>query len=273
MNSVSKMVVVRLITICIAVILCIGFLPVEEKSEKTTLLSKYIGFLRPQNAVALETDIAQQENAVVENSENEKQKTALSMYDFSDKTEGKENAPVKMYLFSSLTCVHCAHFYQKNVPLIREKYVKTGKVHLIYKDFPLESRAMAASLVAHCLKKDRYEPFVASLYANQSKWMMSHNLQKALEPYARMAGLSKEKMKKCALNPEGLKKLNVIRTDNIKKYHIEATPMLILQTAQRQERITGVPEQKVLEEKIDNMLKEVGVESKENKKVAINEAP
>ena len=51
---------------------------------------------------------------------------------------GANNAPVKIKIFSSLTCPHCANFHMKIVPEINEKYVESGKVQLIFIDFPLE---------------------------------------------------------------------------------------------------------------------------------------
>ena len=55
---------------------------------------------------------------------------------------GTDNAPVKIKIFSSLTCPHCANFHIKIVSKIKKKYVESGKVQLIFIDFPLDQAAL-----------------------------------------------------------------------------------------------------------------------------------
>ena len=58
---------------------------------------------------------------------------------------GSDDAPVKIKVFSSLTCPHCASFHINVVSKIKKKYIETGKVQLIYIDFPLDESAFNAS--------------------------------------------------------------------------------------------------------------------------------
>ena len=62
---------------------------------------------------------------------------------------GSDNAPVKIKIFSSLTCPHCADFHTKIVPELKKNYVETGKVQLIFVDFPLDQAALNASILLH----------------------------------------------------------------------------------------------------------------------------
>ena len=75
---------------------------------------------------------------------------------------GEDNAPVKIKIFSSLTCPHCANFHIKIVPEIKKNYVESGKVQLIFIDFPLDQAAFNASKLLHCVdkKKQISNPFV-----------------------------------------------------------------------------------------------------------------
>ena len=50
-------------------------------------------------------------------------------------TIGSENAAVKIKVFSSLTCPHCADFHTKVIPEIKKNYIDSGKVQLILIDF------------------------------------------------------------------------------------------------------------------------------------------
>ena len=66
---------------------------------------------------------------------------------------GPDSAPVKIKIFSSLTCPHCASFHINVVSEIKKKYIETGEVQLIFIDFPLDQAAFNASKLLHCLDK------------------------------------------------------------------------------------------------------------------------
>ena len=80
---------------------------------------------------------------------------------------GADNAPVKIKIFSSLTCPHCANFHIKIVPEIKKNYVESGKVQLIFIDFPLDQAAFNASKLLHCLDQKKQIAFLDTIYENQ----------------------------------------------------------------------------------------------------------
>jgi len=80
---------------------------------------------------------------------------------------GADNAPVKIKVFSSLTCPHCANFHIKIVSEIKKKYVESGKVQLIFIDFPLDQAAFNASKLLHCLDQKKQIAFLDTIYENQ----------------------------------------------------------------------------------------------------------
>ena len=65
---------------------------------------------------------------------------------------GKEDAPVTIVEFSDYECPFCARFYQQTLPSLEEEYIKTGKVKLVYRDFPLSFHPQAepAAIAANC---------------------------------------------------------------------------------------------------------------------------
>jgi len=83
---------------------------------------------------------------------------------------GQNEAPVKIKIFSSLTCPHCAKFHINVVPEIKKEYIKTGKVQLIFVDFPLDQVAFNASKLLHCLDKKKQILFLDTIYDTQNKW-------------------------------------------------------------------------------------------------------
>ena len=83
---------------------------------------------------------------------------------------GAEDAPVTIIEYASMTCPHCATFHTDVLPTLKEKYIETGKVRLIFREFPLDARAYAASMLARCADKDFYFPMTDVLFKQQKVW-------------------------------------------------------------------------------------------------------
>ena len=83
-------------------------------------------------------------------------------------TVGINDAPVIIKVFSSLTCPHCANFHMNVVPKLK-KYVDSGKVQIIFIDFPLDKAAFNASKLLHCLDKKKQISFLDKIYKDQEK--------------------------------------------------------------------------------------------------------
>lgn len=80
------------------------------------------------------------------------QPSRISVSIDDDAVLGDKNAPVTIIEFSDFECPFCARFYQQTLPLIKENYIKTGKVKLVYRDFPLSfhPNAQKAAEAAEC---------------------------------------------------------------------------------------------------------------------------
>ena len=83
---------------------------------------------------------------------------------------GSANAPVTIVEYASMTCPHCATFHNKVLPVLKEKYIDTGKVRLIFREFPLDERAALASMLARCAGGDRSLPLISMLFSKQDEW-------------------------------------------------------------------------------------------------------
>ena len=75
-----------------------------------------------------------------------------------DKVLGPANAPVTIIEYASMTCPHCAHFHETTYPELKKKYIDTGKVRFIFREFPLDPLAAAGFMLARCAGKDKYLP-------------------------------------------------------------------------------------------------------------------
>ncbi|WP_455477317.1 DsbA family protein [Bartonella sp. B41] len=117
-----------------------------------------------------------------------------------DKIEGAENAPVVIVEYASLSCPHCAHFYNNILPKIRKKYIKTGKVKLIFREFVFDPRAAAGFMLARCAPEDRYFPLIEVLFQKQNDWVWERNVLEPLKKIASMAGFTDESFNACLKN-------------------------------------------------------------------------
>src|SRR5690554_2860460 len=71
-----------------------------------------------------------------------------------DMVLGDEKAPVTIYEYASMTCSHCAHFQTTTFPELKKRYIDTGKVRYVLREFPLDPVAAAAFMLARCAAQD-----------------------------------------------------------------------------------------------------------------------
>jgi len=88
----------------------------------------------------------------------------------SDIGLGDPNAPVKWIEYASSGCPHCADLSLKVLPALKADYIDSGKVYYVLRDFPLDNVAAAATVIARCLPKEQFYPFMDKLFANQMTW-------------------------------------------------------------------------------------------------------
>ena len=166
---------------------------------------------------------------------------------------GVDSAPVKIKIFSSLTCPHCANFHIKIVSEIKKKYVESGKVQLIFIDFPLDQAAFNASKLLHCIDQNKQITFLDTIYENQDKWTTGSNINAInnnLKKIVQILGINSTKFDKC-LNDEVIadKILNG-RIDGHKKYSINSTPTIII----NEKKLEGSASFKNIKKKIEKLI-------------------
>ncbi len=83
---------------------------------------------------------------------------------------GKDDAPITIIEYASMTCPHCASFHETTYPEMKKRYVDTGQVRFIFREFPLDSVAATASMLARCAGKDRFFPLIEVLFKQQNTW-------------------------------------------------------------------------------------------------------
>ena len=146
-------------------------------------------------------------------------------------TLGLENAPVKIKIFSSFTCPHCADFHFNIIPKIKEKYINNGKVQLIFIDFPLDQAAFNASKLLHCIEKKEQINFMDTIYENQKKWANESSIEdinKNLKKIVKNLGISSSQFDTCLVDDVISDKILNLRIEAHKEYSIDSTPTIVI---------------------------------------------
>jgi protein-disulfide isomerase len=114
----------------------------------------------------------------------------------TERSIGRADAPVTVQEFFSLTCGHCAAFHANTMPQVKRDLVETGRVRILFRDFPLDQVALAAAVIARSLPAAAYEPFIGTLFATQNRWAFQRggNPVTELKRLAAVAGLSGEQV-------------------------------------------------------------------------------
>lgn len=141
---------------------------------------------------------------------------------------GAADAPITMIEFSSLTCTHCAAFHNDSLPTIKVNYIDTGKVKLVYRDFPLNKAALLGAALAHCAGPDRFFGFLEALFKDQPSWAQSDDPVSALTRIGRLGGLKAADIEACLNDKELFDRILSSRVEGAKKFDIASTPTFII---------------------------------------------
>ena len=166
---------------------------------------------------------------------------------------GKDDAPVKIKVFSSLTCPHCADFHKKVVSEIKNKYIKSGKVQLIFIDFPLDKAAFNASKLLHCLDEKKQMIFLDTIYETQESWTNGSDIEdinENLKKIVKNLGINSSQFDKCLIDEAISDKILNGRIQANKKYSIDSTPTIII----NEKKLEGSASFKNIKKKIEKLI-------------------
>ncbi len=152
-----------------------------------------------------------------------------------DRVLGSPDAPVTMLEYASFTCGHCASFHLQTLPELQRRYVETGVLRYVFRDFPLDGLALRASLLARCVPEDQYFSMVNVLFSSQQQWATAPDPVQALGQIGRLAGLSEAEFQACMDDRALADRVYQLRQDGERRYQIDSTPTLIVAGA----KLTG----------------------------------
>ena len=143
--------------------------------------------------------------------------------------EGDNSSKIKLIIYESLTCSHCANFHNEVYPELKEEFIDTGIASIEFRNFPLDLAALNASKLAHC-KNNGSSDVLHFLYKNQTKWVkgnniidLNNNLKKIMSENSFSLNFEN-----CINNKKIEDFILEERIDGSKKYNIDSTPTLII---------------------------------------------
>lgn len=167
-----------------------------------------------------------------------------------DVVEGGDDSPITVIEYASLTCPHCATFHKTIYNPMKPDYIDTGKIRFIYRDFPLDNFALAASVIARCGGESKYVGFIDLFMENQDKWRSADNVVDELKRLARLGGLGSEQIDECMAD-QALGQSIVDRArQGQDKFEVRSTPTLLING----EKFDGPLNLNGLTETLDSML-------------------
>jgi protein-disulfide isomerase len=141
---------------------------------------------------------------------------------------GKADAPVTIFEFASLGCPHCAHFHETTYPELKKNYIDTGKVKLVFTDFPLGGPALAASMIARCAGPSRYFGFIELFFRAQEQWSRADPPIDALKKVARFGGLTPADVDACIKQQPLIDFIQGTARKASKDHEINSTPSFLV---------------------------------------------
>src|SRR5712671_2007030 len=170
-----------------------------------------------------------------------------------DMALGPANAPVTITEYASMTCPHCAAFNENVFPKIKSEYIDSGKVRYVFREFPLDIKAAAGSMLARCIAKDdsgKYFAVIDMLFKQQNDWA-AKNTAETLTRIGKQAGLSQEAVEACLKDQALLDKIAADQKYAGEVLKVDSTPTFFVNG----EMIKGETSFEEFDKKIKPLLK------------------
>jgi protein-disulfide isomerase len=170
-----------------------------------------------------------------------------------DMALGPATAPVTITEYASMTCGHCAHFNETVFPKIKSEYIDSGKIRYVFREFPLDIKAAAGSMLARCIAKDdagKYFAVIDMLFRQQNDWV-SKNTTETLTRIGKQAGLSGQAIEDCLKDQALLDKIAADQKFASEVLKVNSTPTFFING----EMVKGATSFEEFDKKIKALLK------------------
>ena len=143
---------------------------------------------------------------------------------------GDENAPITIIEYASMSCSHCADFHTKTLPDLKTEFIDTGKVRMVFRDYPFNYPALLGSMMMRCIPGDVRYDYMNALYQLQPNWVNRDPkiTKKELYKIMQSGGMTKDEFDTCYgdLDNENLILEGVMAAQ--KDFNIKSTPSFVI---------------------------------------------
>jgi len=165
---------------------------------------------------------------------------------------GSPKAPLTITEYASMSCPHCAAFGENVFPMLRTKFIDTGKVRFVFREFPLDPKAAAASMLARCIAQDDSEKYlgaVETLFRLQEQLVAQ--TKETLFFVGKMKGMSEQEVEGCVKDQAQLDRLAADQQYALKALNVVSTPTFFLNGV----KLQGSMSYEELEERLKPLLR------------------
>ena len=166
-----------------------------------------------------------------------------------DKVLGRADAPVTVVEYASFSCPHCANFHVTTYPEFRTRYIDSGKVRFVFRDFPLNAPAYAGAMVARCAPADRYFDVLDAFLGDQAAWLGSPDLKAATLERARPFGFTDQTFDACVSNQALFAAIEAEKKRGV-EFGVQGTPTFFING----KKLVGALSLETLEKEIEPLL-------------------
>lgn len=146
----------------------------------------------------------------------------------TDMILGDAKAPVTIIEYASMTCPHCAKFHTETLPKLKKKYIDTGKVRLVFREFPFEPVGLQAAQLARCSGPRRFFGLLDVMFRSQNAWATSPKPEEELAKMLRLAGIDQAGFAACLKDQVVLEQVLQARRDGARDFGVQSTPTFVI---------------------------------------------
>ena len=174
------------------------------------------------------------------NSNDSKKLTFSKLVENGSPVMGNINAPITILEWGDYQCTFCYKFHQNTLDIINEDFIKTGKVKIVFKDFPLNGfDSKLAAEASYCAQdQEKYWKYHDELYKNWGGERTGWITRESLAKFAETVNLDVEKFNKCLDDHKYENKVDLLYAFG-KEIGIDATPSFLVFNDQKMIKIRG----------------------------------
>jgi protein-disulfide isomerase len=141
----------------------------------------------------------------------------------SEMSWGRPDAPVAIVQYASLTCPHCRNFHKVTYPELKRRFIDSGKVRYILREFPIGKTSGNATIALRCAPPDKYLELYGKFMEQQPQWVSLEVRPDAIFAVARQVGMTRTQFDACSQNQGMIENLKWVK-DRGRKLGIVGTP-------------------------------------------------